>query len=126
MKKTARKRAVLVLGCDGNATFTKTLRDVSLSPTFLKSLDALLHALRHSQATAILVDRDQKKADELELVLNVRDMDEKIPVILIGPSTDKRTDRILLNQPATFLINEAIDDSSLARELKALAGVFRS
>jgi len=126
MKKAARKRPVLVLGCDRSVTFTETLRDVSFSPTFLKSLEAVLHALRHSQAAAILVDRDQNRADELELVLNVRDMNEEIPIILIGSSPDKRTDRILMSQSATFLIDEPIDDSSLGRELKALTGEFRA
>lgn len=126
MKKSARKRPVLVLGNDRSATFSRTLRDAHLSPTFLKSLDAVVHALRHSQVTAILVDRNQRRVDELELVLNVRDMNGEIPIILIGRSPDKRADPILSAQPATFLIDEAIDDSMLGAELKTLSGEFRS
>jgi CheY-like chemotaxis protein len=117
MKKAAKKYPVLVLGCDRDGSFTKTLSDFRFSPTFLRSTEAVLHALRHTQAKAILVDRDQKAADELELVLNVRDMDEEIPIILIGSSTDERTERILMSLPATLLIDKPIRDTSLGREL---------
>jgi len=126
MKKAAKKYPVLVLGHDRDESLTKTLSDFHFSPTFVGSTEAALHALRHMQATAILVNRDQKTADELELVLNVRDLDEEIPIILIGSSTDRRTERILMSLPGTFLIDKPIRDTSLGRELRGLTGNPRS
>lgn len=122
--KGTRKRngshAVLVLGYDRGKAFSRTLADTSFSPTFLNSLEGLLHALSHMQAKAIVVDREQKKADELELVLNVRDLDNGIPIFLIGSTRNESTDKILEGQHATFLIRKPITDCSLAHELEVL------
>lgn len=122
MKKSKGKHPVLVLGYDRGKAFSRTLSDAGLSLTFLNSMEGLLYALTHTQARAILVDREQKLADELELALNVRDMDGEIPIILVGSISEQRTDKILLDQPATFLIRKPINDNSLARELQALTG----
>jgi hypothetical protein len=84
-------------------------------------MNGVLHALHHMQATAILVDRDQKEVDELELVLNVRDMDAHIPIILIGSTTDEHMDLILSNQPATFIVPKSVGDPSLRDALTGLA-----
>lgn len=111
------KVSLLVLGSDRNRAFTETLRDLRFDPVFLGSMEALLHALRHSQASAILVDRDRKKADDLELVLNIRDVDERIPIILVGSPAHNRTEALLFRQPATFVIHKPVNDSSLRREL---------
>jgi DNA-binding NtrC family response regulator len=113
-------RPILVLGYKRGKLFAQTLTKTGLSPTFLNSMEGLLHALSHSQARAILVDREQGKADELELVLNVRDMDEEIPIVLVGAVPEQMTDKILERQHATFLIRKPITDSSLVEELKTL------
>jgi len=109
-----------VLGYDRGKAFSRTLADTSFFPTFLNSLEGLLHALSHTRAKAILVDREQKKADELELVLNVRDMDGRIPILLIGSTRSEGTDKILQGQHATFLVRKPITDCSLAEELKRI------
>jgi len=122
--KGTRKRKgshpVLVLGHDRGKALSRTLADTSFSPTFLNSLEGLLHALSHMQAKAILVDREQKKADELELVLNVRDLDDGIPILLIGSTRNESTDKLLEGQHATFLVRKPITDRSLAQELEVL------
>ena len=58
------KIALLVLGSERKKGFVETLRELRFNPTFLGSMEAVLHALRHMRASAILVDRDGKKADE--------------------------------------------------------------
>jgi DNA-binding response OmpR family regulator len=116
----AGRRKVLVLGSEWNRTFKKLLSEMRFVPSFVSSLEGLIHAIRHMQAAAILVDRDQHKADELELVLNVRDLDGKIPIVLIGSSSEEGTDAILSNQPSTFLIRKSTSSRSLAADLRAL------
>jgi DNA-binding NtrC family response regulator len=111
---------VLVLGHDRGKAFSRTLADTSFSPKFLNSMEALLHALSHTRAKAILVDREQNKADELEFVLNVRDMDGGIPILLIGSTRNEGTDKILEGRHATFLVRKPITDCSLAEELKRI------
>ena len=113
-----KKISLLVLGSDRNRAFVKTLKALRFDPTFLGSMEAVLHALRHVQASAILVDRNGKKADDLELVLNIRDLDERIPIILIGSPAEGQTETLLWRQPATFLIHKPANDPSLRQELR--------
>jgi hypothetical protein len=121
MKTEEKRHPVLVLGNSRNKAFEQTLCDICFSPKFLSSMEGILHALRHMHATAILVDRDQKKVDELEFILNVRDMDGDIPIFLIGSATDEHMDLILSNQPATFIVPKPVGDPSLRDALRGLA-----
>ena len=116
------KIALLVLGSERKKGFVETLRELRFNPTFLGSMEAVLHALRHMRASAILVDRDGKKADDLELVLNVRDVDERIPIILVGSPSQRQTEALLWRQPATFLIHKPVNDASLLQELRPFTG----
>lgn len=112
---------VLVLGCERHKAFSRMLREIKLVPTFVRSLEGLLHALRHMQAAAILVDRTQRIVDELELVLNVRDLDKEIPILLVGSLPEARVDAILSSRHRTYLIRKPIDSRSLAGDIKGLA-----
>jgi hypothetical protein len=47
-------------------------------------------------------------------------MDENIPIILIGSSTDEPAELILASQPATFIISKRIRDPSLGSALRGL------
>jgi hypothetical protein len=119
MKTPETGRSVLVLGSERKRALSQVLSEIELAPTFATSLEGILHALRHTQAVAILVDRDQRIADELELVLNVRDLNRDIPILLIGSPREDRADEVLLRQPGTFLIHKPANSSSLAASLKA-------
>ena len=112
-----KKTALLVLGSERNRTFRETLRELRFDPTFLGSMEAVLYALRHTQASAVLVDRDRSEADDLELVLNIRDLDDRIPIFLVGRPARRQTEDLLWRQPATFLIHKAVNDTSLGQEL---------
>jgi DNA-binding NtrC family response regulator len=118
MKTQEKMRTVLVLGSKRRKAFLRMLNETELAPVFVSSLEGILHAVRHTQAIAILVDREQRRTDELELVLNVRDLDPQIPIVLIGTSHKDPADEVLSNQRRTFLIPEAIDSRSLAGCLK--------
>jgi DNA-binding NtrC family response regulator len=121
MKRAERNRNVLVLGSERNEAFAQVLHEIKLAPTFVRTLEGVVHALRHMKATAVLVDRNQGGADELELVLNVRDLDPEIPIILIGSTREGRADEILSSQQATYLVRKPMNSKSLAGDLKGLA-----
>jgi DNA-binding NtrC family response regulator len=120
MKRAAEERSVLVLGSDRNKVFVQTLRELKLVPTFVGSLEGVVHGLRHMQAAAILVDSDHRGADDLELVLNVRDLDPEVPILLVGSSREERAERILSTRKNTFLIRKATRSRSLADEIRPL------
>ncbi len=110
--------SLLVLGSARNKAFARILRESRFEPTFLTSMEEVLYALRSTQASAVLVDRDGKSADDLELVLNIRDLDERIPIILIGSPAEGRTEELLRRQPATILVHKAAGDTSLRQDLR--------
>ena len=72
------------------------------------------------QAAAVLVDRDQKIVDELELVLNVRDLDKEIPILLVGSFRETSVDALLSSRHATFLVRKPINSRSLLGDLEGL------
>ncbi len=113
-------RSVLVLGSETNRALSQTLGKVNLEPKFVRTLPGVVHALRRMQASAVLIDRGQEGVDALELVLNIRDLDGAIPIILIGSRGEGRTDAILAAQPGTFLIRKASTNRSLEEDLKRL------
>jgi DNA-binding NtrC family response regulator len=113
-----RELTLLVLGSARNRAFARILRELRFEPTFLASMEELLHALRHTRASAVLVDRDKGNADDLELVLNIRDLDDRVPIILIGSPGEAETEVLLRRQPATILIHKAAGDNSLRQDLR--------
>jgi DNA-binding response OmpR family regulator len=121
MKRAERTRNVLVLGSERNKAFAQVLREIKLAPTFVRTLAGVVHALGHMKASAVLVDRNQGAVDDLELVLNVRDLNPEIPIILIGGRREDRADEILSSQQATYLIRKPMNSKSLAADLKGLA-----
>lgn len=119
--RVGRNRSVLVLGSDRNKAFVQTLLRLELVPTFVRSLEGVVHAMRHMRARALLVDRDQRGADDLELVLNVRDLEPEIPIILIGSTGQGPADEILSSLAKTFLIHKPTNSGSLAADLGPVA-----
>jgi two-component SAPR family response regulator len=76
-----------------------------------------LEKLRHGKFAAILVDRKCTHADVLEFILNVRDINENISVIVIGTAEDERIDKTILEQDHTIILNEVENKDRFAEKL---------
>lgn len=94
---------VLVLGTDAEEQLMETLFECGLVPIVRTEMMEALSKLRHESFAAILVDRDHIDADALEFTLNVRDMNDDIPIIVVGES-DAASEDTALEQQNNILI----------------------
>jgi len=99
-------QAVLVLGNHANRDLVEVLSNIGFAPQVWGSMQPSLDKLRHEKFAAILVDLKFTHADVLEFILNVRDIDKKVPVVVIGTVEDERIDRTIVKQAHTRVLTE--------------------
>jgi FixJ family two-component response regulator len=110
-------QAVLVLGNHANRDLVKTLSRVGFAPQVWGSMRHSLEKLVHQRFTAVIVDRKFTSADILEFVLNVRDINQQIPVVIIGSGSDKRIDKKIIRLGHTIILNGSGRDNTLGERL---------
>jgi len=110
-------QAVLVLGNHANRNLVEVLSGLGFAPQVWGSMKHSLDKLRHEKFAAILVDRKFTHADVLEFILNVRDIDKNISVVVIGLAKDERIDRTILKQDHTIILREFESRDRLAEKL---------
>jgi CheY-like chemotaxis protein len=94
---------VLVIGKDEKSPLVETLFDFGYMPLLRRDMHDALYKLRHERFRAIFVDRSYEGIDALEFILNVRDINGDIPIILIGQPLDQHEEEILKKQPNLHL-----------------------
>ena len=111
--------AVLVLAGDNEKGFVDAILQLGLSALTRKTMDQALTAVRHESLVAIVIDRKQADVDPLEFVLNVRDVDEETPILVIGESAPSGDDDALCLIPHTFLLSRGGTPEQVAEGLAA-------
>jgi DNA-binding NtrC family response regulator len=110
-------QAVLVLGNHANRKLVKTLSRVGFDPQVWGSMRHTLEKLVQQRFAAVIVDRKFTSADVLEFILNVRDINQQIPVIVIGPGSDERIDKKISRLGRTIILNGSGQDDTLGESL---------
>ena len=113
--------AVLVLGSISNWDFLDAIFRAGFESLVRETMQGAIAKLRREGFAAIVVDRDHADVDVLEFVLNVRDMDQETPVIVVGSSPDDESHQALMSQPRTLLLGKLENPDELLEELKKLA-----
>jgi FixJ family two-component response regulator len=108
---------VLVLGNHANRDLVELLKGLGFASQVWGSMQHSLDKLRHQKFTAIIVDQKFTKADVLEFILNVRDIDKKVPVVVIGNGTDEKIERKISKQDCTTVLDEVENSDKLAEKL---------
>ncbi len=108
---------ILVLGNHAHRDLTQSLSGVGFIPQVWGSMRHTLDKLLHQRFAAIIVDRKFTNADVLEFILNVRDINKEIPVVVIGPGSDERIDRKIRKQNCTIILNGSDKDGTLGEKL---------
>ena len=117
-------RTILVLGHHARQDLAEALRGIGVEPEVRGSVPGALERLRRGRLTAVLVDRRFIRADALEFVLNVRDIEALVPVIVIGTAHDKGIDQQILQQNYTAVVDESRDMDLLSGELVRVLDLF--
>jgi len=110
-------QAVLILGSYANQEYVEALSNIGFVPEVRGSVRHSLDKVRRQRFSGVVVDRKFTNADVLEFILNVRDINPKIPVVIIGFGNDKRIDRKITKQDHTRVLDEFDRGETLAKEL---------
>ena len=78
------RTSVLILGSNSNKELEDLFFDLGLNWILRETMSAALSALRRESFATVVVDRDRVEVDVLEFILNVRDIDRRTPVIILG------------------------------------------
>ncbi len=111
--------SVIVFGARGDESLGNVLHQLGLGPIFCETVHGAVEKLRRGGCLAIVVDCDQAKVDLLELTLNARDMDERIPIILAGRLPDPGLAKVIASRPGTYLVEQR----EMAEQLQQLLHV---
>jgi hypothetical protein len=65
----------------------------------------------------VIVDRKLTHVDVLEFILNVRDINQEIPIVVIGQGSDERIDRKIIKQDRTVILNGSEMEDTLTERL---------
>jgi len=115
-------QVVLVLSNHANRDLVQTLSRAGFDPQVWGSMRHSLDKLHQQKFAAVIVDRKFTHADALEFILNVRDINQKIPVVVIGSEKDEQMDKEIMRQNRTIILNGAdgkdISAETLERAIK--------
>jgi hypothetical protein len=73
-------------------------------PLVKSDLNRVIYDLRHERFILMIYDGDGLEIDPLEFVLNVRDMDGIIPIVILGSAIDEREKQLLKREPNVFMV----------------------
>jgi len=102
----SRKAIVMVMGSRRSRPLLQALDKAGLRPVLEQSMPKALTTLEQNRVAAVVVDRPRVDVDALEFVLNVRDVNSQLPVLIVGRSSDRKGDATLAAQDATHLVDE--------------------
>ena len=119
-----KSQIVLVLGNIANRELVEVLSGLGFASQVWGSMQHSLEKLRHQKFTAILVDQKFTHADVLEFILNVRDIDKKVPVVVIGNGADEKITRKIANQDHTTILSEVENNDKLTDKLGHVLNTF--
>jgi FixJ family two-component response regulator len=97
-------QAVLVLGNHANRDLVQTLWRIGFAHQVWGSMRYSLDKLLHQRFAAVIVDRKFTHADVLEFILNVRDINREIPIVVIGSGKDEQMDQKIKRQNCTTIL----------------------
>ena len=81
-----RSDAVLIIGGRASKELLDALSGAGLTAVLKRSLRAALAEVRHRAHRAVVINDSDPEQDILEMVLNIRDFDERVPVVILRTS----------------------------------------
>lgn len=106
MRQLRQDENILILADRPNPTIMNRLFNCGWTPFCRREIFSGLKILRRSHFAAVIIDLDGSCEDVLEVLLNIRDFNEFIPIYIIGKINSERVVKALQGQPSTFLIND--------------------
>lgn len=112
---------VLLLCAGDDIELMGELVRMGLMPLARSRVTDALHTLRHQPVAWVVIDDQRTDSDLLELVLNVRDIDEQVPIgVVTGPQSQRSWDPNLADWDAVYALPSAEGPSGVVQELHGL------
>jgi hypothetical protein len=116
-----KSNAVLVLGNHAKGDLMQTLLSAGFVPQMWGGVLHSLEKLRLRRSSAVIVDRRLTHTGVLEFILNVRNVKQQLPVVVVGRGKDERIDAKIRRQDRTIILNGSRrEDTSSERLIQAL------
>ena len=100
---------VLVLGISAESPCMEELFGLGLVPIRRSHIGDAIHLLRHGRFVAAVVDFPHTTEDTLEFVLNVRDLNPGIPVLVAGPFRQPLDNQTILKNLGVDIVERQRD-----------------
>lgn len=111
---------VLVITNRLHRDLRKALEATAVRAVVVETLTQTFRLLRRGGYRAVIIDVDRTALDPLELVLNVRDLDARVPILLFGMHGDPINRQVLRRQGQLDFVTSP-DAGRLVRRMAALA-----
>lgn len=76
--------AVLVIGSPNHEALSEDLFEAGLTPVVRQTVLAAIEALRRDSFMAAVIDCESAEVDVLEVILNIRDLDERLRIFVLS------------------------------------------
>ena len=99
--------SVLLLTNDEQSDLAETLLKLGYIPLIRQNMITALRDIQREFVAIIILDLKSTKIDVLEFVINVRDIDQYIPVVIVDEPIEGK--EVIINQQNIFFISKAFD-----------------
>ncbi|MCB0282063.1 MAG: hypothetical protein H6627_01890 [Calditrichae bacterium] len=115
---------VLVLDNPKKSVLIDDLFEIGVIPITRTNITDAIKVLRHEQLKAVIINAHSILDDVIEFILNIRDFNIKIPVIIAGIPADQSEEHALRKQKGVVLlswaqINRQILEKTIFSDLSA-------
>jgi len=111
---------VLILGHHARRELSLALERLGFTPEVRGSMMNCLKMLKSMHAAAVVMDCDFTHADELEFLLNVRDIDGAVTVVMVGRHQTEVIEQAVLSHRNTFWIDRHGTTPEMTEQLAPL------
>lgn len=113
------KKSFLVISCDRESSVLKMLFSRGFETVVVEGAARALRKIKNNTYPVVIVDTETCRMDILEFVLNVRDFNPAVPIVVVGESSDSEAEaEILRTQEHVFIFSD-FRDSGLENFLRA-------
>jgi len=99
--------SILIVTSDEQSELVEIMFNLGYLPLIRRKMYPALNMIRHKCVDAVFLDFDQMEIDALEFIINVRDLNSVIPVVIVDTPIDEK--EFLLKQNYVVLIEKDVN-----------------
>ena len=101
---------VLILTENSNSKTVRIINKSKFLPLLCNTILSASDLIKHHNISAIVIDKNHRKVDSIEFILNAQDLNSAAPIFLINNGGNKAIENI---EPLLFTVTEITEDELL-------------